>query len=350
MTDFKEESLSLDVLEGIQTFAGPSKLPEVIEQGQALQQVKTQYTTAVKVQEPRSIARFASNVMQEAALAGSSFYYGWTVKGGNKIEGGSIDLAMCLFRNYGNCVIDMEVTETNTHYLFKAYFVDLETGATLSRLFRQRKSQKLGKFDQDRAEDIAFQIGQSKAERNVVLKAMPGWLTDQAINKAKEAALSRIKPENMHLARQNVITFFAEYGATQDRIEDTLSRKADEWTAQDIVDLRGMATALKEKRISVDELFPKIDKTSESLTQEILKPKDEPKPEDEKQPPVETKEKDMPESDFMKQVRQYGEVLSLTGLNKILKLTGGAYKPEEIAGDKQEAVLTALKEAVDKQG
>jgi len=257
-----EEGLALEVLNNIKPFSGPLQM--VQEGGQVLQQTKTAYVTAVKVQEPRSIARVTKNVLEEAKLAGSSFYYRWEVE--NKktkrksiVQGPSIDLTMCIARNYGNCALDIEVQETLTHYLFKGSFIDLESGFTVPRLFRQRKKQNIGGgYGDERAEDIVFQIGQSKAQRNAIDKAAPGWLIDQAIEEARQSEINKITPENLHLARGKVLNYFAAHGITQERIEAKLERKADEWTAENIADLRASATALKEGRIDPDELFPPL--------------------------------------------------------------------------------------------
>lgn len=256
------ESLELELLDSIKPFSTPLQSVQDI-QGQALQQTKTAYVTAVKVQEPRSIAKVTKNVLQEAKLAGSSFYYRWEVKNktGRKsiVQGPSIDLTMCIARNYGNCALDIEVQETLTHYLFKGVFIDLESGFTVPRLYRQRKRQDIGSgYGDERAEDIVFQIGQSKAQRNAIDKAAPGWLIDQAIEEARQAEINKIKPENLHIARSRVLDFFATYGITQERIEAKLERKADLWTPEDIADLRASSTGLKEGRIGPDELFPQI--------------------------------------------------------------------------------------------
>lgn len=259
------EILNAEVLDSIKSFSGtPEEMTpgeRILSEGKALQRVQTQYTTAVAVQKPRSIAKVTANVLAESKLAGAAFYYRWMVKGkdGEKkpVQGPSIDLAMCIARNYGNCVVDIEGTETPTHYMFKGVFIDLETGFTVPRLYRQRKKQDMGKgYGDDRAEDLVFQIGQSKAQRNAITKAAPGWLVDQAIEEARQAEINKIKPENLHVARGKVLDFFASYGVTQDRIEAERGRPADQWTAEDLADLRGSATALKEGRIGPDELFP----------------------------------------------------------------------------------------------
>ena len=270
-----QEALNPEILNGIQSFSGtPEEMSageRLIAEGKTLQRTQVSYVTAVKVQESRSLTKVTHNVLEEAKLAGASFYYGWPVtnKDGSisKIEGPSIDLAMCLARNYGNCAIDVEGTETLTHYMLKGIFIDLESGFTCPRLFRQRKCQSMGLKNQDRQEDIVFQIGQSKAIRNAVIRAMPEWLITQAIEIAKSAELGKIKGENLALSREKVLSFFAPYGITQDRIEDKINKKADIWTAENIAELRGMATALKEGRVSADELFP-IVKSSEPEQQQ----------------------------------------------------------------------------------
>ena len=224
-----------------------------------MMQAKTQFITAIKVQEPRRIAKVTKNVLAEAKLAKKSFYYAWAVKTKNgkmkRIEGPSIDLAMCLARNYGNAALDIEVSETPTHYIFKGYFIDLETGFTVPRLYRQRKSQSIGKkYDKDRQEDIVFQIGHSKAQRNAIIKAMPNWLIEQAIEVAKQAEIADIQT-NPHLARARVLEFFEEYGIDTERIEKFFGKKVDQLTTKDIETLRATARALKEGQVSPEEVF-----------------------------------------------------------------------------------------------
>lgn len=256
-------------LDQIEPFAGfdqaPGNLTTTNQSGsflpEPMQQVKTPYTTAVAVQRPRSISRVQNNVLHEASLAGAAFYYRWSVKdknGQNKyIQGPSIDLAMCLVRNYGNCVTDIEILqETPTHYVFKGSVIDLETGFTCPRLFRQRKSQAIGKFDRDRQEDITFQIGQSKAIRNAIVHAMPSWLIDKAMETARAAEIQNIDPDAIANARAGCIDFFASYGVNVGRIEAKVGKASDLWTRTDIEGLRANATALKEGRISVNDLFP----------------------------------------------------------------------------------------------
>ncbi|MFH2033128.1 MAG: hypothetical protein ABIJ26_00285 [Candidatus Margulisiibacteriota bacterium] len=285
------EELDQEVIDNIKPFSGIPEAIEAFPEDRALQQVKTGYTTAVKVQQPRVFARFLSNVLQEAELAGAAFFYHWEVfdkEKGRKvpIEGASIDMGMCLARNYGNDAIECDVRETSSHYIFKATFVDLETGFTAPRLFRQRKAQRIsGKMDSERQEDIVFQIGQSKAIRNAVLRALPKWVIDKAIERAKTAELNGIKKENIAMARTQVLDWFIARGVTQEQLEKERGRKVDEWVAQDILDLRGMATAIKDGNVSVKELFQKEE--NGGVTEEEIGAAEEKKEEEKKsEPPV----------------------------------------------------------------
>ena len=257
-----EQEQQWEILDKIKPFGEErqTEAGQILAAGKSLQRVQTPYTTAIAVQRPRSLSKIVANVLEEATLAGRSFYYGWEVeskKTGRKqwIEGPSIDLSMCLARHYGNAAIDVEVEETLTHYQFRGVFIDLESGFTCPRLFRQRKSQSIGMKDVDRQEDIVFQIGQSKAIRNAVVRAMPDWLIQRAIDAAKEAELGAVKKETTPVAAAKVINWYKKHGVSQDRIEKRLGRPADLWTEHDIVDLRGMATALKEGRVTAEEMF-----------------------------------------------------------------------------------------------
>src|SRR5688500_13680055 len=92
-----------------------------------LQQVKTGYTTAIAVQQPRQLAVVTKRLLAEANMAGESFYYGWGA-GKERIEGPSIGLAMAAARCFGNSAVDMlPVQETPESWIMTSVFIDLET-------------------------------------------------------------------------------------------------------------------------------------------------------------------------------------------------------------------------------
>lgn len=170
-------------------------------QGQALMRVGGAYQTAMMVQVRRDIGTPESpggSVLQrsitEAHLLGDRFFYGWNVNdrrsGGKKhIDGISVDGAYMLLRNWTNAVCDVDLVASDADaYTFKATFVDLESGATCARLYRQHRSAPPGNYDQQRWDDMAFANGQSRAIRNVICASLPQWLQDRCMEVAQRAA------------------------------------------------------------------------------------------------------------------------------------------------------------------
>lgn len=241
----------------------PTPGAEIVAQGGTLQKIETKYATAISVQKPRDLKQVREDCLVEAALAGESCYYGWGA-GKDRVEGPSITAAMIMLRNWGNMAVEMdEVHETATAYIMKAYVIDIEKGVTLSRQFRQSKKWTVyGKMDAERKDDVRFQIGQSKTQRNVILRILPGWLTDAVIEKAKEGVRIRIenyiKKNSLEGAREKVVAALSRYSVDVERIEYKIGRKYGEWGVEELVLLQGDIKALSDKVDSATVVFPAI--------------------------------------------------------------------------------------------
>lgn len=228
-------------------------------------QTRTQFQTAVTVQKPRSLEMLRKACMQEASYSRENFTYAWTVadknsdSGKSLIEGLSIDGAMILLRNWGNAVCEPTlVDETPTHWMMSATFIDLETGFTSSRLFRQRKSQSTGRMDAERSLDIQFQIGQSKAIRNAIARSIPQWLVDESIEAAKASAAERYKNVAEHAARA-IESYKKDFQVSVEQLERKLGKKQPDWIPADVVLLRAIFKGLKEGQTSVGQEFSSDD-------------------------------------------------------------------------------------------
>lgn len=243
-----------------------------LDGGRSLQQVKTSYTTAIAVQKPRALPEVEKRLMIEADQAGEDFYYGWGA-GKDRIEGASVGLAMAAVRNFGNCAVELApVQETGTAWIFTASFVDLETGFTLQRQFRQSKAWTVhGRFDEARKEDIRFQIGQSKAIRNVVLNALPKWLTSRAMDKAKGGVREKIEKqiaaeaknhggdldEGRFVVIEKAMARLQECGVDEDRVLSKFGRNVPKsLTVEDLVSILGDIHALKNGLDTLENLYP----------------------------------------------------------------------------------------------
>ena len=228
----------------------------------AATQGERHYATAVPVQKSRRLSDVQRRIQDEAAMAGADFYYGWGA-GKDKIEGPSVKLANALARCWGNCVVDaLPVQELADSWVFTAAFIDLETGYTLTRQFRQSKNWKVfGKHDEERKADIRFQIGQSKATRNVILNALPSYLIDAAMSKAKEGVRTKIeqyiKENGIVKAVDAILQALAKCGVKEDAVLARSGRASRSGIdVDDIVILKGDLLAIQGGQERAEALFP----------------------------------------------------------------------------------------------
>jgi len=201
-----------------------------------------------------------------AAAAGGDWYYRFPVRNRKEnrtdwIEGPSIKMANDIARLYGNCEVDCRAQDLGSTILFYARFVDLETGFALTRPFQQRKgAAKLGGADDERRADITFQIGASKAIRNVVVNALQTF-ADFAFDEAKEALVEKIG-KNLDRWRANTID---NIKVDVKRVEAVIGRPAAEWLAPDVARVRAMGKAIEDGMASWDETFPPLDRADDDV-------------------------------------------------------------------------------------
>ena len=213
----------------------------------------------------RDLQDVRKRLIEESRLMGESAFYGWGA-GKDAIEGPSVKIAMAAVRCWGNCSVEaMPLQETHDAYVFTSRFIDLETGYTLERQFRQSKrSIVYGKHDEERKADIRFQIGQSKSARNVVLNALPEWLIDEAVDVAKEGVREKvenyIKANGIAAAVDMVVRGLVKAAVPEPLILTKCGKaKREALTVDDIVMLRGCLKAIQDGAERASELFPSVD-------------------------------------------------------------------------------------------
>jgi hypothetical protein len=240
--------------------AGQAPMLAPRQPGPALDEAMAAIVTAQKVAVKRDMGAIMRTVQTIAAAAGQKFYYSWSVndRANNRqslVEGLGIKGAMAVATAYGNCRVDAVIAqETQSHVTFAARFVDFETGFTLTRLFQQRKDQKTGMKDKDRAADLVFQIGQSKAIRNVIIQALP-ILCEEAKDSAKSALLDRIAG-NPEAARAAILSRLDDLGVDTNRVERVVGRTVAKWSAQHMARIWAELTAIQDGLADADDLYP----------------------------------------------------------------------------------------------
>lgn len=228
--------------------------------GRTLMTMNQQVITAQRV----AVRRHLPSIIQELNVLcqtfGDRFMYGWDVgKGSNKsrVEGGTIQLANALVQSYGNCSVHVEIDQNDTHWIFKAFFIDYEKGTSVSRLFQQRKKSGMGgNYEADRALDMVFQVGQSKAIRNVVLNAL-GTLRDYCVEQSRNAIVRKFQdPENRKRAWEFIDQTLAENGIDLRQVEALRGRRAGKFTVPDLARTYSEMVAIRDGMINAEEVYP----------------------------------------------------------------------------------------------
>ncbi len=249
---------------GTELLSGSATADELrsLQQVGSLQRVQTDFATAMSVQIPRTLSSVEKRLIEEANIACEAFFYAWGA-GKDRIEGPTVGLAMSLARTWGNCALQLRpVQDLSDCWIFTACFVDLETGFTLERQFRQSKNWKVyGKFDEARKDDIRFQIGQSKAVRNVVVNALPRFLVRKAIEQAKrgvrDKVLQLIDQRGEDNVRESAVTKLVAAGVPEERVLAKFGRETVKaLSVEDLVLIWGDINALTNGLDTATNLYP----------------------------------------------------------------------------------------------
>lgn len=240
--------------------------------------------------QPVAVRRDEAQILQKlaavAAAAGSDWFYRFPVKsasgGQSWIEGPSIKLANDVARIFGNNANQIRVIDIGDAWIFYARFTDIETGFSMERAYQQRKSQTtLRTKDSARAEDLLFQVGQSKAIRNCIVNSLQLY-TDYAYEQAKNSLVEKIG-KALESWRQRVIEGLQRMPVEVARAERVVGRAAKDWLAPDVARIVSMMHSVRDGMASADEVFPPLGPPPAGEPKATEKP---PEPSD-PQPPIE---------------------------------------------------------------
>ena len=247
----------------IQTYTSEdsSGMLDLVKSGEQVVRQQTEYMTAVSVTKPRDLAVVLKGVMEEIALDPEEMFYYWEVKtkndGMKPVEGGSISLALAVVQNWTNVALLMKVEEDNTHYTFYPTLIDVEKGFTLTRAFKQIKKGYTGKMDKERAQDLQFQKGQSKAIRNLISNGTSRVLWKKCYRAARALYIKELEKGDISDKVDRCIIAFDQMGVHVDRLKsyvniDDISR----WTGTELANLRSAYAACAEDSKLIRDIFP----------------------------------------------------------------------------------------------
>lgn len=222
----------------------------------------------IDVAKPRDVRAVMIRCAKEADIAGEACYYGWKVqdkKSGRSshIGGPSIVAAMIALRNWGNSVLfTLPIEEDDLGWTFNSAFIDLETKQIMTRPYRISKKFKVyGDMTDERKEDIRFQIGTSKCQRNLVLRSIPNFIIDEILQRAYAGVSKRldklIEEKGIEHARQGIIDALEDEGISLARVELKLGLRYKDWEKNHLILLRGDIKAIRDGMESAEELYPR---------------------------------------------------------------------------------------------
>lgn len=106
----------------------------------------------------------------------------------------------------------------------------------------------------------------SIALRNAIFKVIPKTFVDSLYQAAKKVAIG--DAYTLESKRKAAIEYFAKLGVSEARILKTLNKEGiEDISLQDIEDLTGLKTALKDGDTTLDEAFPKVDLMPKRLSE-----------------------------------------------------------------------------------
>ena len=217
---------------------------------------------ATAKQYPRNLARVLGNIETLATMdeevAGSCFYT--LRRQGKVIEGPSVRMAEIIASSWGNLRVQARIIG-NDGKMITAQGVchDLESNYAVSAEVKRRITDKNGHTFSEDMQVVTGNAACAIAMRNALFKVVPAALVKKVIDKAKKVSLG--ESMTLETSRAKMLQYFKTIGVEEKQILDYLSiEKVDEINIDMVVELRGLANAIKEGTTTAKEAFePKVD-------------------------------------------------------------------------------------------
>lgn len=181
-------------------------------------------------------------------------------RGGQTVTGPSIHLARSIARSWGNLDSGFKVLEqSQKESTVMAYCWDLETNYRETKVFTVQhvRETKKGAYPLTDSRDVYELIANQAArrERSCILSVIPQDVVDAAVGQCNATLQSDGKMTKEDAVREIIRLFQEQYGVSKDMLENYIGRKAEAFTSQSVVRLRGVYTAIKDGTASVEQYF-----------------------------------------------------------------------------------------------
>ncbi len=229
----------------------------------ALNRSEIDVQVATAKQYPRNLSLVLNNIETLATLdeetAGSCFYM--LRRDGKLIEGPSVRLSEIIASSWGNLRVQGRIIG-NDGKMITAQGVchDLETNYAASTEVKRRITTKNGKTFSEDMQIVTGNAACAIAKRNAIFSVIPMALMKKVIAKAKKVSIGQAT--SLEECRKKMLDYYQKIGVDQQHLFDYLSvTKIEEIDTDMVVELRGLANAIKEGTTTVQEtFFPKPEK------------------------------------------------------------------------------------------
>ena len=226
---------------------------------------------------PRDIPRAISAIQYMATInedAAAEMTYSLP-QGNQKVEGPSIRFAEALFQVWGNCEAETQLVSIDRSLkcvVVKGIFTDLETNATTRSEVRRRISDRYGKIYSDDGINKTVNAALAIARRNAILGGIPKPVWAQAYGSARKTIAGLLT--DLPKKRREALQAFQKLQVTPDMLFHVLEiRSEEDITAEHLVTLRGMHSALKNGEATLDEIFSEPSQGAAPLIEAPGKPR-----------------------------------------------------------------------------
>lgn len=250
-------------------------MPDEEIQGQVLEvstveaqeraQVDMQISTAKRY--PRNPQRVKSGILSIATLdaeTAASCFYSFP-RAGKTLRGASIRMAEIALSQWGNCKVGTRIIRTvtdgpNPHVVIQAVCHDLETNVAVSIEKSGVITGKKKNGGSPDADDINLATNRctSFALRDAILKVVPMAIVKPVMDQC--IAITAGDAATLGTRRAQCVEVLGKLGVTEKMILGSFGYKSsEEITIDDLADMRGRYSAIKNDEISIEEAFaPKV--------------------------------------------------------------------------------------------
>lgn len=232
---------------------------------------------------PRSMATFKKQAVEMACLdeetAGTMFYA--LKRGGKVIEGPSVRLAEVVGSAFGNLRYASRVVAIDDKFVTaQGMCLDVEKNIAASVEVKRRITNSSGQRYNDDMITVTSNAACAIALRNAMFKVVPMGLVKPIYDVARQTSIGNA--QSLDKRRGALVDWFGKVGVAVEQLVAWAGKKGiEDITTDDLIQLRGLATAIKDGDTTVDEAFGEFPKAGARVKPSDLgkKLQDQPKSE-----------------------------------------------------------------------